>query len=72
MEELSRILIEEYCWSHDTAKSRRLHKLVRLSYDITSEGTDADAIFLERAIQCEKDPELRRALEDLDEFLLGY
>ena len=66
MEELSRILIEKYCWSHDTAKSRRLQKLVRLSNDIMSEGTDEDAIFLERAIQCEEDPELRRALEDLD------
>ena len=69
MEEMSRILIEEYCWTRDTAKSRRLQKLVELSYDITAEGTDDDAIFLERAIQREKDPELRRALEDLDEFL---
>lgn len=72
MEEYSRILIEEYCWSHDTAKSRRLQKLVELSYDITAEGSEADAIFLERTIQREKDPELRRALEDLDDFLYRY
>lgn len=72
MEENSRILIEEYCWSHDTAKSRRLQKLVELSYDITAEGSEADAIFLERTIQREKDPELRRALEDLDDFLYRY
>ena len=72
MEEYSRILIEEYCWSHDTAKSRRLQKLVELSYDITAEGSEADAIFLERTIQWEKDPELRRALEDLDGFLFRY
>ncbi len=72
MEELSRILIEKYCWKHDTAKSRRLQKLVELSYDVTLEGTDEDAIFLERAIQREKDPELKRALEDLDDFLFRY
>ncbi len=72
MREMSRILIEEYCWSHNTAKSRRLQELVELSYDITAEGTDDDAIFLERAIQREKDPELKSALEDLDEFLFGY
>ena len=33
MEECSRILIEEYCENHDTAKSRRLKKLVDMSYD---------------------------------------
>ena len=65
-------LIEEYCRTHDTAKSRRLRKLVELSYDITAEGTDEDAIFLERTIQGEKNPELRKALEELDEFLFCY
>ena len=72
MHEYSRILIEEYCWTHNSAKSRRLQKLVELSYDINCEAYDDDAIFLEKAINSEKDPELKEALEDLDEFLFGY
>ena len=36
--------------------------MVELSYDIAAEGTDNDAIYLERAISREKDPELRKAL----------
>jgi hypothetical protein len=31
-----------------------------------------DTNFLERVIQQEKDPELRKDLEDLDKFLFGY
>ena len=42
MQEYSRSLIEEYCMEHNSAKSRRLQKLVRLSYDPSAEGTDAD------------------------------
>lgn len=72
MDEYSRILIENYCFSHNSAKSRRLFELVKLSYDITGEGTDADAIFLEKAINSEKDPQLKEALEDLDSYLFGY
>jgi len=67
MDEYSRILIERYCMSHNSAKSRRLFELVRLS-----EGTDADAIFLEKAIRNEKNSELKAALEDLDSYLFGY
>lgn len=72
MREYSRILIEEYCLNHNTAKSRRLQKLVEMSYDLASEGTDADAVFLERAIEQEKDPALKEALQDLDDFLFDY
>lgn len=72
MEEISRIIIEEYCISHNTTKSRRLQDLVEMSYDVSAEGTEDDAIFLERAIGREKDSRLRRALEDLDEYLFGY
>lgn len=72
MEEISRIIIEEYCKSHNTAKSRRLQDLVEMSYDVSSEGTEDDAIFLERAISREKNSRLRKALEDLDEYLFGY
>ena len=72
MEELSRIIIEEYYMNHNSAKSRRLQELVDMSYDLWAEGTDEDAVYLERTISREKDPELKRALEDLDEFLFGY
>lgn len=72
MDEYSRILIEEYCAKHNSAKSRRLKKLVELSYDIEAEASDPDAIFLEKAIQQEKNPVLREALEDLDDFLFGW
>ena len=72
MEEWSRILIEDYCRKHKSAKSRRLEKLVRLSYDVSAEGTDADAVFLESAIEKETDSELKKALKDLDDFLFGF
>ena len=62
MNEYSRIVIEDYCMTHNSAKSRRLKALVELSYDLAAEGTDNDAIYLERAISREKDPELRKAL----------
>ena len=69
MQEYSRILIEDYCMSHDSAKSRRLEKLVKMSYDMYAESTDSDAVFLEKAINQEKNLELKKALEDLDYFL---
>ena len=72
MNEYSRILIEEYCAKHNSARSRRLHELVEMSYDLAAEGTDADAIFLEKAIEQEKNPQLKEALEDLDDFLFGW
>ena len=55
--------------SHDSAKSRRLEKLVKMSYDMYAESTDSDAVFLEKAINQEKNLELKKALEDLDNFL---
>lgn len=36
------------------------------------QGSDEDAIFLENAIERERDPERREALQDLDEFLVGW
>ena len=72
MQEISRIRIEEYCSTYNSAKSRRLQELVEMSYDVSAEGTDDDAIFLERAIRREKNEELREALQDLDDFLFGY
>lgn len=72
MPEYSRILIEEYCVKHHSKKSRYLQYLVELSYDVEAEVTDADGIFLERAIEDEKNPELKEALQDLDRFLFCY
>lgn len=58
---------------HATAYvSRRLQKLVKMSYDMYAEGNESDAIFLEKAIDQEMNEELREALQDLDDFLFGY
>ena len=73
MEEYSRIIIERYCQAHgNTQKAKKLSKLVEMSYDLGAEGTDADALYLENTIQREKDPELKEALQDLDDFLFGW
>lgn len=72
MHEYSRILIEEYCFTHKTKKAEILSRLVEISYDLSAEGTDADAIDLERLIQRERNPELKEALIDLDDFLFNY
>lgn len=69
MREYSRILIEEYCREHKGTKSKRLSKLVKMSYDLYCEPTDADGIYLEKAIEDEQDPELKEALVDLNDFL---
>ena len=70
MHEYSRILIEEYCFTHKTKKAKIFSRLVEMSYDLSTE--DADAIDLERLIQRERNPELKEALIDLDDFLFNY
>ena len=72
MDEYSRILIENYCREHHSAKSRRLERLVAMSYDLSAVGTDSDAAFLENAILQEKDEDLREALQDLNDFLFHW
>lgn len=72
MQEYSRILIERYCMEHNSAKSRRLQKLVEMSYDLSAVGMDSDAIFLEKVIEQEKDSELKEAFEDLDDYLFNW
>jgi len=72
MDEYSRILIEEYCMQNDSARSRRLEKLVRKSYDTNAEYTDSDAVFIEKAIEQEEDDSLREALKDLNGFMFGW
>lgn len=69
MEEISRIITEEYCRNHNSKKSRQMARLVEMSYDLYCEGTDADAIILEELIENEKDEELKEALIDLDHFI---
>ena len=69
MNEYSRILIEEYCMEHNSRKSRRLARLVDMSYDIEAVASDSDAIFLEAVIEQEQNPELKSALQDLSDFL---
>ena len=73
MDEYSRILIEKYCREHPkTKKARLLSQLIEMSYDLSCEPTDSDAIELERIIEDEHDLELLDALEDLDEFLFRW
>lgn len=38
MQKYSRILIERYCMEHNSAKSRRLQKLVEMSYNLRAVG----------------------------------
>lgn len=71
MDEYSRIVIEQYCSTHNSKKSKHLSKLIGMSYNIASELNDDDAIFLEKAIRSEKNAELKEAMQGLDEFLFG-
>ena len=72
MEEYSRILIEEYCMTHsNTKKSSFLWDLLELSYTLECDPEDWEAIKLQQYISREKNPRLKHALEDLDEFLFG-
>lgn len=72
MNEYSRIIIEEYCITHrKTKKSAFLRELLELSYTMECEPEDWEAIQLERYISRERNPELKEALIDLDEFLFG-
>lgn len=72
MQELSRIIIENYCLTHSSAKSRRLKRLVELSYDLSAEASDAEAVFLEKLIESEENPEMKEALEDLNDYLFNF
>ena len=71
MDEYSRIIMEQYCFTHRSKRRDYIWDLLELSYSMETEPTDEDAIFLEKAIRTEKNPELKEALEDLDGFLFG-
>jgi hypothetical protein len=63
------MIIEDYCRTHSSAKSKRINKLVGMSYDIGAMISDGDAAFLEKVIEQEKNLELKEALKELDKFL---
>ncbi len=70
MDEYYRILIERYCSAHSRSKkSAFLSELVEGSYDLSYCPGDAEAIQLEKYIEQEKDPALKEALQELDEYL---
>lgn len=69
MREYSRIIIEDYCRTHNSIKSKKINKLVDMSYDMGTIISDEDALFLEKVIDQEKNLELKEALQELDEFL---
>ncbi|MDD4112218.1 MAG: hypothetical protein PHC56_04195 [Herbinix sp.] len=69
MREYSRIIIEDYCRTHNSVKSKKINKLVDMSYDMGTIISDEDALFLEKVIDQEKNLELKEALQELDEFL---
>ena len=58
MDEYRRIVIEQYCQTHKTKKAATLSRLVAMSYDLSAEGTDYDAIELEKIISREKNEEI--------------
>ena len=73
MPEYSRILIEEYCMSHSkTKKATFLWDMVQKSYDIAYEPEDCELLYLEELISRERNQELKKALQDLDDFMCGY
>lgn len=72
MDEYSRIIIEKYCFTHKSKKSQMLSELLEMSYDPSSDPGDGWALYLEKAIGREKDPELKSALQDLDDYLFGW
>ncbi|MBQ2983153.1 MAG: hypothetical protein IJD58_13725 [Lachnospiraceae bacterium] len=73
MPEYSRMLIEEYCMEHSqTKKTKFLWDMVQKSYDIEFEPEDCELLYLEQLILKERNPELKEALQDLDDFMCGY
>jgi hypothetical protein len=46
--------------------------MVHMSYDITCEPESWQLMHLSQLISRERNPELREALEELDEFMNGY
>lgn len=59
--------------SHTQSKKTDfLWDMVKKSYNIDYDPEDCEILYLEQLISREKDPELKEALQDLDDFMLGY
>lgn len=71
--EYSRIIIEAFCEKYKAdPRFKRLAKIVNRSYKIDAEyESDAEANFIFDFTEHCADEELRKALIDLDEFLIG-
>jgi len=73
MTEYARITIEEYCaTSRKSKKSAFLWDMVKKSYDIAYLPEEHEMLYLEQLISREKDPELKEALQELDDFMCGF
>ena len=46
--------------------------MVQKSYDIEYEPEDCEILYLEQLISRERNSKLKEALQDLDDFMLGY
>lgn len=46
--------------------------MVHMSYDVACEQDPWQLMYLSQLISRERNPELREALEDVDEFMNGY
>jgi len=55
-----------------TKKTKFLWDMVQKSYDIEYEPEDYEILYLEQLISRERNPEFKEALQDLDDFMLGY
>ena len=55
-----------------TKKTKFLWDMVFKSYDIEYEPEDYEILYLEQLISRERNPELKQALQDLDDFMFGY
>ena len=64
VDEYSRIIIEEYCMNHNSAKSKRLYKLVQKSYDINAEFAVGDGLLIEKVIAQEENHQLKKVFKD--------
>lgn len=73
MEEYSRIVIERWCRTHrKTKKNLFLQRMVELSYSPYSQPGDYEAVMLEQYISKERDPELRDAMIDMDNYFFSW
>lgn len=71
MQENLRILLKEYCETHNNRRNREIRRIINLSYILSVKPFESDAQLLQNAIEQEKDPQIKAALMDLNEFMFG-